>query len=70
MTEIKVVEECGKFRLHTMAGNVIGPRLWGSRPPNGFPPLTDLFDSQEEANLACQEWNDYAKWHKAQRKRK
>ena len=70
MTEIKVVDECGRFRLHTMAGNVIGPRLYGSRPPTGFPPLEDLFETLEAANEACRLWNEYALWHKAQRKKK
>jgi hypothetical protein len=53
VTKIKVVEECGRYRLHTMAGNVIGPRLYGSRPPTGFPPLDDLFETLEAANEAC-----------------
>ena len=70
MTKIKVVEECGRFRLHTMAGNVIGPRLYGSRPPTGFPPLGDLFETLEAANEACRLWNEYALWHQAQRKKK
>ena len=70
MTEIKVVEECGRYRLHTMAGNVIGPRLYGSRPTTGFPPLEDLFETLEAANEACRLWNEYALWHQAQRKKK
>jgi hypothetical protein len=53
-----------------MAGNVIGPRLYGSRPPTGFPPLQDLFDTLEAAQEACDLWNQYALWHKAQRKKK
>ena len=70
MTEIKVVEECGRYRLHTMAGNVIGPRLYGSRPPTDFPPLEDLFETLEAANEACRLWNEYALWHQSQRKKK
>jgi len=53
-----------------MAGNVIGPRLYGSRPPTGFPPLDDLFETLEAANEACRLWNEYALWHQAQRKKK
>jgi hypothetical protein len=70
VTKIKVVEECGRYRLHTMAGNVIGPRLYGSRPTTGFPPLDDLFETLEAANEACRLWNEYALWHQAQRKKK
>jgi hypothetical protein len=53
-----------------MAGNVIGPRLYGSRPPTDFPPLQDLFDTLEAAQEACDLWNQYSLWHKAQRKKK
>ena len=70
MTKIKVVEECGRFRLHTMAGNVSGPRLYGARAPTGFAPLDDLFETLEAANEACRLWNEYALWHQAQRKKK
>ena len=62
MTFVKVVEECGRWRLRTMHGNVIGPRLWGAEPPNGLPPLTDLFEDKQAAQDAAQLWNLYAAW--------
>lgn len=62
MTFVKVVEECGRWRLHTTAGNPIGPRLWGAEPPNGLPPLTDLFEDKQAAQDAAQLWNHYAAW--------
>lgn len=62
MTPVRVVKEAGKWRIHTMAGNVIGPRLWGAVPANGLPPLTDIFETKEEAQDAAFIWNEYAKW--------
>jgi len=31
-------------------------------PANGLPPLTDIFDTKEEAQDAAFLWNEYAKW--------
>lgn len=62
MTFVKVVEECGRWRLHTLAGNPIGPRLWGAEPANGLPPLTDIFEDKQAAQDAAQLWNLYAAW--------
>ena len=60
MTFVKVVEECGRWRLHTTGGNPIGPRLWGAEPPDGLPPLTDLFTEKTDAQNAAELWNRYA----------
>lgn len=62
MTFVKVVQECGRWRLHTTGGNPIGPRLWGAEPPNGLPPLTDIFENKLAAQDAAQLWNLYAVW--------
>lgn len=62
MTPVKVVERDGKYILQTMFGNPIGPRLWGSEPPNGLPPITSVFSSKQEAQDAAQLWNLYAQW--------
>jgi hypothetical protein len=73
MTTVKVVAECGKWRIHTTAGYTIGPRLWGAVPANGLPPLTDIFDTKQEAQDAAFLWNEYAKWvehHKKKGKRR
>ena len=52
MTPVRVVERDGKYILQTMFGNPIGPRLWGSEPPNGLPPINDIFDTKDKA-WAC-----------------
>jgi hypothetical protein len=70
MTFVKVVEECGAWRIHTLAGNVIGPRLHGARPPEGLPPLQDIFETKSEAQAAAMLWNTYAHWVAANRKKK
>ena len=70
MTFVKVVPECGRWRIHTLAGNVIGPRLHGAVPPGGLPPLEDLFDNKDEAQAAALLWNTYAHWVASTRKKK
>ena len=62
MTPVKVVERDGKYILQTMFGNPIGPRLWGSEPPNGLPPINDAFDTKDKARDAAELWNMYAAW--------
>ena len=62
MTPVRVVERDGKYILQTMFGNPIGPRLWGSEPPNGLPPINDTFDTKEKARDAAELWNMYAAW--------
>ena len=73
MTPVRVQPEEGKWRVTTMAGNPIGPRLWGAEPPNGLPPIEDLFDDKGRAQDATDLWNAYAMWCKdrsGKRKRK
>ena len=62
MTPVRVVERDGKYILQTMFGNAIGPRLWGAEPPNGLPPITDIFDTKDAARDAAELWNMYAAW--------
>lgn len=62
MTPVRVVERDGKYVLRTMFGNPIGPRLWGSEPPNGLPPINDIFDTKDKARDAAELWNLYAAW--------
>jgi len=70
MTFVKVVPECGRWRIHTLAGNVIGPRLHGAVPPDGLPPLEDIFESKDDAQNAAALWNAYARWVESNRKKK
>ena len=62
MTFVRVVEECGRWRLRTAMGNAIGPRLWGAEPPNGLPPITDIFMDKDSAVQAAELWNAYHLW--------
>ena len=62
MTPVRVQREDGKWRVTTMAGNSIGPRLWGAIPPNGLPPIDDLFEDKSKAQDAADLWNCYAAW--------
>jgi len=62
MTPVRVQREDGKWRVTTMAGNPIGPRLWGAVPPNGLPSIEDLFEDKAKAQDAADLWNAYAMW--------
>ena len=64
MSPVRVMPENGKYRVTTMAGNPIGPRLWGAEPPNGLPPLDDLFEDKGKAQDDADLWNAYAMWCK------
>jgi hypothetical protein len=61
MTSVRVQREEGKWRVTTMAGNPIGPRLWWAVPPNGLPSVEDLFEDKAKAQDADL-WNAYALW--------
>jgi hypothetical protein len=62
MTPVRVIERDGKYVLQTLFGNPIGPRLWGAEPPNGLPPIDDIFDTKDAARDAAELWNMYAVW--------
>ena len=63
MTPVKVIPHGDKWRGVTESmENPVGPRLWGAEPPNGLPPLTDLFEDKQAAQDAAQLWNLYAAW--------
>ena len=62
MSPVRVQAEDGKWRVTTMAGNPIGPRLWGAEPPNGLPPLDDLIEDKSKAQDAADLWNSYHLW--------
>jgi hypothetical protein len=64
MTPVRVVKEGDKFKLSTVFGYPVGPRLWGAEPPNGLPPINDIFDDKSKAQDAADLWNAYALWCK------
>ena len=73
MTPVRVQSANGKFKVITMAGNPIGPRLWGSEPPNGLPPIKDEYDTKSDAQECADLWNAYHLWcqdRSGKRKRK
>jgi hypothetical protein len=49
---------------------VIGPRLHGAVPPDGLPPLEDIFESKDDAQNAAALWNAYARWVETTRRKK
>jgi|688.fasta_scaffold1225943_2 hypothetical protein len=62
MTPVRVVQANGKYKLETLMGKPIGPRLWGAVPPNGLPSIEDEFDTKDAARDAAELWNMYAVW--------
>ena len=63
MTPVKVIPHGDKWRVVTEAmENPVGPRLWGAEPPNGLPPVDDVFDDKQNALDAARLWNAYSAW--------
>ena len=56
MNFVRVVPECGKWRLHTMNGEAVGPRLIVAHI-EGVAPFMDICDTKDEAQDAAQCWN-------------